>query len=383
MRRINVYDTTLRDGEQAPGFTMDSDTKCMLAAELSNLGIDILEAGFPAASQEQYDAVRKIASLSLPLKLSVLARAVPGDIEAAARSLEYASECRIHLIVPSSDILMSGQFHKNRIEILDSACASVVRARQLCDDVQLSLMDATRADTGFLKEISLQGVHAGATVINLADTVGVALPDMIAEVVAELRETIPGRVPLSVHCHNDLGMATANTLSACTAGVNQIECTLGGIGERAGNAALEECVIALQMYRTRYDVHTGVRMQKLFAAVHSLFSAVGREIPYNKPVAGLNAFRHGAGIHQHGIVQRRDTYEPYDPESIGRSASELCIGPHSGIHGLRHRLQSLCVEMDEAAQRRLLDLIKSGAAATAYVSDTQLRELAQAVAVGT
>lgn len=374
MRQIAVYDTTLRDGEQAPGFSMSLETKIHLAQKISDMGVNVIEAGFPASSDHMFCAVEQISKLGLNSRISALARARTEDILIAARAVKEAQRNRIHIIIPSSDLLIERQFEKKRDEILLLADNAVRCAADWCDNVQLSMMDATRADMNFLLQLSGVGINAGASVVNAADSAGTATPEQLGIIMTEMKRNIPDDVQLSVHCHNDLGLALANTLSAAANGADQIECTLGGIGERSGNAALEECVMVLLLHAGQYKVKTDVDSRKLYPAIHWLFECLQKDIPYNKAIVGKNAFRHEAGIHQHGLQKDRSTYEAFDPKLAGRGESEFAVGPHSGISGLKSKIKALVKDacFEDRIYELLLEKIKTTVVDGAELSDDEL-----------
>ncbi|MGD8729703.1 MAG: 2-isopropylmalate synthase, partial [Gemmatimonadota bacterium] len=343
MDRIRVLDTTLRDGEQSPGCSMTAPEKLRLAHELAGLGVDMLEAGFAASSPEDAESVRSISrEVDGPI-ITALARSVPGDIEAAAASLEPASKSRIHVFLATSDIHLTQKLGISREECLAQAGQAVELALKYVDDVEFSAEDATRSDLDFLTEVVKVAVEAGATTINIPDTVGYALPDEIGHVFTTLLERVPGLSDcvLSTHCHNDLGFAVANSMAAIEAGARQVECTINGIGERAGNAALEEIVMALTVRRESLGYETGIQTDRIYRTSRLLSYLTGVEPQPNKAIVGRNAFAHEAGIHQHGVINDRRTYEIMTPEMVGQAGTELVLGKHSGKHGLEARYKKL------------------------------------------
>jgi 2-isopropylmalate synthase len=343
MARITVFDTTLRDGEQSPGCSMTAPEKLRLAHELADLGVDVLEAGFAASSPEDAESVRSISqNVSGPI-VTALARAVRPDIEAAAASLEPAKRSRIHVFIATSDIHLKQKLGITREQCLDQAGEAVRLALSFCDDVEFSAEDATRSDLDFLTKVVTVAVEAGAGTINIPDTVGYALPDEIESLFTTLLSRVPGlneRV-LSAHCHDDLGLAVANSMAAINAGARQVECTINGIGERAGNAALEEIVMALAVRRDSLGHETGIHTDRIYRTSRLLSYLTGVEPQPNKAIVGRNAFAHEAGIHQHGVINDRRTYEIMTPEMVGQAGTELVLGKHSGKHGLAERYKKL------------------------------------------
>ncbi len=343
MARILVFDTTLRDGEQSPGCSMTSAEKLRMAHEIAGLGVDVIEAGFAASSPEDADGIGAVAREVRGPVVAALARAHEKDVEAAARSVEAAPRPRIHTFIATSDIHLSRKLRISREECLERAARAVEHARRLVDDVEFSAEDAMRSDLDFLCEVVDAAVRAGATTINVPDTVGYALPEEMSRTVRTLLERVPGlseRV-VSVHCHNDLGLAVANSLAAVEAGARQVECTVNGIGERAGNAALEEIVMALRVRSEGLGHDTGVKTEGLCRASRMLSHLTGIHPQPNKAIVGRNAFAHEAGIHQHGVLQDPGTYEIMTPAMVGASGSELVLGRHSGRHGLEARYRDL------------------------------------------
>jgi 2-isopropylmalate synthase len=342
--RITVFDTTLRDGEQAPGFSMDVPSKLAMAHALDALGVDIIEAGFPIASPADAEAVRQIAASVKRPVIAALARTTRKDIEEASRSLEPADRARIHTFLATSDLHLSAKLRITRDECLQSAVDAVKLARRFTDDVEFSAEDATRSDRDFLCRVIEAVISAGCTTVNLPDTVGYATPDEMRE----FFEAIIGRVPnagkavFSAHCHNDLGLAVANSLAALQGGVRQVECSMNGIGERAGNASLEEFVMALRVRQDRLPYDTGVDSTHLFQASQLLSTITSEPVQSNKAIVGRNAFAHEAGIHQDGMLKDVRTYEIMTPESVGQSvSSRLVLGRHSGRHAVQSRCETL------------------------------------------
>ena len=353
-RDVIIFDTTLRDGEQAPGNSLTAEEKLRLARQLDSLGVDVIEAGFPAASDGDFRSVRDIAvNLRRPI-VAALARCVERDIDLAGDSLRGAARPRLHVFISTSDLHLREKLRIDRDEAVEMARAGVRRARSFTDDVEFSAEDASRTDADFLCRIVEAAIAEGATTINLPDTVGYALPSEYAAMFCSVRERVPGadRVTFSAHCHNDLGMAVANSLAAIQAGAAQVECTINGIGERAGNAALEELVMAA-VVRPQLGFRTNVQTPELYRTSHLLSYLTGVFPQPNKAVVGRNAFAHEAGIHQHGMLRNGQTYEIMRPETVGIPKSTLVLGKHSGRHALEQRFRELGYELDAA---RLTDI---------------------------
>jgi 2-isopropylmalate synthase len=361
MDTLRIFDTTLRDGEQSPGFSMNRDEKLRLAAQLEELGTDVIEAGFPIASDGDLDAVREVARQTRRAQVAGLARAAQPDIDAVLRALEPAVRPRVHVFLATSDLHLQHKLHITRQQALDRAAKMVRYASERAPEVEFSAEDASRTDLDFLGEVALIAADAGAAVINLPDTVGYTTPEEYAAIFRHVRERLGDRqVTLSAHCHNDLGLAVANSLAAVGAGARQVECTINGIGERAGNASLEEIVVALAVRSDRYRVRTGVSLDKIYRSSRLLSEITGVPVPPNKAVVGANAFAHEAGVHQDGILKNPLTYEIISPETLGIPARKLVIGKHSGRNALRARLEELgCPlsgELLEAAYREVIEL---------------------------
>jgi 2-isopropylmalate synthase len=357
--RVIVFDTTLRDGEQSPGATLNASEKLRLARQLARLGVDVIEAGFPAASPDDLCAVREIAEQvgangtkradARPPVICALARAVEDDIDAAWTAIRSAVAPRIHTFVATSDIHLQHKLRMTRDEVLVQIREAVRHARSLCDDVEFSPEDASRTDRTFLGEAVEAAIQAGATTINIPDTVGCTTPDEFGALIRHLVSracNAPG-VVLSVHCHDDLGLATANTLSALRAGARQVEVTVNGIGERAGNAALEEVVMILDARQDRFGLSTGIEKMEILRTSRMVSDVTGLRVQRNKAIVGANAFAHEAGIHQDGILKHRATYEIIRPETIGLGESNLVLGKHSGRHAFRTHLADLGYELEE------------------------------------
>jgi 2-isopropylmalate synthase len=341
--QIVFFDTTLRDGEQSPGCTMHNDEKLRMAHQLAALGVDVLEAGFAIASKGDSDSIRRIAREVRGTRIASLARCKREDIEAAAHAVEPAEKSRIHTFLASSDLHLEAKLKITRAEALDQAAEAVRLARTFADDVEFSAEDATRTDPDFLVQIVTVAVQAGATTINIPDTVGYTTPDEYAATFRMLIAKVPGidNVILSTHCHNDLGMAVANSLAGVQGGARQIECAINGIGERAGNAALEEIAAALMVRRDQFPYTSNIKMNQLFPTSQLLAEFISFGCSPNKAVVGANAFAHESGIHQHGMMANPLTYEIMTPESVGVPATNMVLGKHSGRRLLEQRLAEL------------------------------------------
>jgi 2-isopropylmalate synthase len=351
---VVVFDTTLRDGEQAPGFSMDVPSKVTLARALDALGVDVIEAGFPIASPADSEATRQVArDLRRPV-IAALARCRRADIEEAARALEPAARKRIHTFLATSDLHIEKKLRITREACLEQIIDGVRLARRFTDDVEFSAEDATRSDRDFLCRVVERAIEHGATTINLPDTVGYATPEDLREFFLEIRERVPNadKAIFSVHCHDDLGLAVANSIAAVQAGVRQVECTINGIGERAGNASLEEIVMAFRVRRDRLPYDTGIRSERLFETSQLLSRVTDEPVQANKAIVGRNAFAHEAGIHQDGMLKDARTYEIMRPQDVGQAAEQLVLGRHSGRHAVAKRCEMLGFTLtgDELAQ---------------------------------
>jgi 2-isopropylmalate synthase len=359
--RVLIFDTTLRDGEQAPGCSMTLPEKLRVAKALAELGVDVIEAGFPAASRGDWEAVQAVAREVRGPVIAGLARCTREDIELAAKALSDAPNRRLHVFLATSAIHRQYKLNMAQEQIIKHAVEGVKRARELCDDVEFSPEDASRTELDFLAQVVEAAINAGASTINIPDTVGYTVPDEFGELFRYLRQNVRGidKVRLSVHCHNDLGMAVANSLTAVVAGARQIECTINGIGERAGNCSLEEVVMAIATRAAFFNLTTGVNSARLYPTSRLVSNITGVSIPRNKAVVGENAFAHEAGIHQHGMLQHRSTYEIMRPEDVGLSRSSLVLGKHSGRHAFRERVQQLGFELDELELNRVFEQFKA------------------------
>jgi len=341
--QVIIFDTTLRDGEQAPGFNMNLEEKLRIAEQLERLNVDVIEAGFPVASDGDFLAVREIAKRAQHATVAGLCRTRTADIDRAWQALQHAKKPRIHTFIATSDIHLQHKLRKSKSEALKDAVQAIEYAGNLCDDVEFSAEDATRSDWSYLAEIFAAAIEAGAATLNVPDTVGYALPWEFGELIAFLLENVAGieDVVLSVHCHDDLGHSVSNSLTALHKGARQVECTINGIGERAGNAALEEIVMSVKARPTAFDLTTNVNTTELYAASQILTEITGVSAQPNKAIVGDNAFAHEAGIHQDGVLKHALTYEIMTPESVGVPSSKLVLGKHSGRNALRDKLARL------------------------------------------
>ena len=349
MDLVRIFDTTLRDGEQSPGFSMNTAEKIRLARQLAVLKVDVIEAGFPIASHGDLEAVKKVAQEVRTVPIAALARAKKEDVSAAIEALKPAAAPRLHIFLATSDLHLRVKLNMTREQALEAIGSMIRYGRQHVGEVEFSAEDAGRTDTGFLCQVCRVAVDAGATVLNLPDTVGYAVPEEYGAMFTKVREYLgdPQGITLSAHCHDDLGMAVANSLAAIRAGVRQIECTINGIGERAGNASLEEVVVALAVRKDSFGVTTGIRMQELFPTSRMLTEITGAQVAPNKAIVGANAFAHEAGIHQDGIIKNPLTYEIMTPQSVGVPARSLVLGKHSGRNALRLTLRDLGYEASD------------------------------------
>jgi 2-isopropylmalate synthase len=343
METVRIFDTTLRDGEQSPGFSMNVEEKRRMARQLERLGVDILEAGFPIASPGDFEGVRAVARELRGCRVAALARAKQADVDAALRALEPAAQPRLHIFLATSDLHLAHKLRISRAEALAAIEAMVRHGVEHCPEVEFSAEDASRSDIDFLCDAMETAANAGATILNLPDTVGYSLPEEYAVIFHRVRERLGGApgITLSAHCHNDLGLAVANSLAAIRAGARQVECTINGIGERAGNASLEEIVTALAVRQASFGARTNIRLERIYETSQLLCAISGVAVPPNKAVVGANAFAHEAGIHQDGIIKNPLTYEILPPEAVGVPARRMVLGKHSGRNALRLRLKEL------------------------------------------
>jgi len=350
MDAVSIFDTTLRDGEQSPGFSMNTEEKVRLARQLAALNVDVIEAGFPIASRGDLEAVQRVAQEIRDVPIAALARAKKEDVNAAIEALEPAAAPRLHVFLATSDLHLRVKLKLTREQALEAIGAMIRYGRQHVREVEFSAEDAGRTDIDFLCQVCSVAVQAGATVLNLPDTVGYAVPEEYGVMFTKVREHLgdPKGVMLSAHCHDDLGLAVANSLAAVRAGARQVECTINGIGERAGNASLEEVVVALAVRKESFAVTTGIRLAELFRTSRMLTEITGAQVAPNKAVVGANAFAHEAGIHQDGIIKNPLTYEIISPQTVGVPARSLVLGKHSGRNALRLTLRDLGYEASDA-----------------------------------
>ncbi|MDR0472207.1 MAG: 2-isopropylmalate synthase [Treponema sp.] len=386
-RRIWIFDTTLRDGEQAPGCSMNLQEKLEVARRLELLRVDVIEAGFPASSRGDFEAVKSIAGIVRNSIVAGLCRCVESDIDAAREALANAKKPRIHVFIATSPIHMEHKLKMRPEEVMAQAAASVKYAREFCSDVEFSAEDAFRSDPDFVCSVFGAAIKAGANTVNFPDTVGFALPDEFGRRIRYIKENTPGieKACLSVHCHNDLGLAAANSLAAIANGADQLECTVNGIGERAGNASLEEIVMTLRVRGDQFAFDTGIDSTQIYAASHLVSKVTGVKIPPNKAIVGDNAFAHEAGIHQHGVMANPATYEIMSPESIGLPKGKpgfpnrMILGKHSGKHALNERLKELGFTLDEQALNTVFTEFKSLADKKKFVEGRDLEALVMGV----
>ena len=347
--RVYIFDTTLRDAEQTPGASLTVREKLEVAHQLARLKVDIIEAGFPVSSNEDFEAVRRIGQEVAGPVICGLSRAVPKDIERAGEALQDAPRPRIHTFIGTSDIHLAGQLRKGREEVLKMAVAAVEQAKSYCEDVEFSPMDAARTEPNYLNEVIAATIAAGATTINIPDTVGYAVPEEFGALIARILNQVPnsGDAIISVHCHDDLGMAVTNTLSAIKNGARQAECTINGLGERAGNSSLEEIVMALKTRQDYFGFDTEVVTEEIVPTSRLVSRLMGIAVQPNKAIVGANAFAHSSGIHQDGVLKQRDTFEIMDPKDVGLEATEIVLTARSGRAALRHRLEVLGYELNK------------------------------------
>ncbi|MDF2697055.1 MAG: 2-isopropylmalate synthase, partial [Labilithrix sp.] len=368
------------DGEQACGCSMTVPEKLRMAAQLETLGVDVLEAGFPAASDGDFEAVSRIAQQVRAVSVAGLARARASDIEAAARALAGAARPRIHTFIATSPIHRTHKLRLSQEEVLEAAVAAVRLARRFVDDVEFSAEDATRTEPEVLCDVVRAVIDAGASTVNVPDTVGYALPEEFGRLIARVVGATAGRAVVSVHCHDDLGLATANSLAGVLAGARQVECTVNGIGERAGNAALEEVVMSLRVRRDQFGLATGIRTPEIYATSRMLAECITFQPQPNKAVVGRNAFAHEAGIHQDGMLKERTTYEIMDPKDVGVPESQLVLGKHSGRHALRCRSAELGYPLEGEALEQAYGAFIALADRKKWVSNDEVLSLVRGAA---
>lgn len=360
MKKIKIFDTTLRDGEQAPGYSMHAQEKLEMAIQLERLGVDVIEAGFAVSSEGDFKSVEEIAAKIKTSTVCSLARCTKGDIDAAYNAIKKAESPRIHVFLATSPIHMRYKLKMSEDEVLRRIDESVRYAKRLCSDVQFSAEDACRSDRDFLVRAVDTAINAGATTVNLPDTVGYCLPEEIEDIFRYVITNVKdaSKVDFATHCHDDLGMSVANSLAAVLGGATQIECAVNGIGERAGNASLEEVVMALKTRRNLFEADTGIRTEQIYRTSKLLSTVTGVKIPISKAIVGANAFAHESGIHQHGVLSDKSTYEIISPESVGISENTLVLGKHSGKHALQDALTNLGYELPDIAINELFQRFK-------------------------
>ena len=349
-KRVAIFDTTLRDGEQSPGCSMNLDEKLRMASQLEMVGVDVIEAGFPIASEGDFQAVRAVSAQCRKATVAALCRTTEEDVARAAEALRGAAHPRIHVFCATSDIHLEHKLKKSRSEVIQMTRNAVGLARSFAEEVEFSAEDATRSDVEYLSDVLSVAVDAGATIINVPDTVGYTMPSEFTRLVQTVRERVVGDrndVTISVHCHNDLGLAVANSLAAVEAGARQVECTINGIGERAGNASLEEIVMAMHVRADQMPFETRVDTTQLYPTSRLLAAIIGFDVQPNKAIVGRNAFAHEAGIHQHGVINNPLCYEIMTPESVGVPTNSLVLGKHSGRHALSLRYAQLGYQLDK------------------------------------
>ncbi|MBP1600905.1 MAG: 2-isopropylmalate synthase [Acidobacteria bacterium] len=372
--RVYVFDTTLRDGEQSPGASMNIEEKLLLARQLEKLRVDVIEGGFPISSDGDFESVKRIAEEIRTVSIAGLARAAKIDIDRCWDAVKPAAKPRIHTFIATSDIHLKYKLKKSREAVLEDARQAVRYAKSLCQDVEFSAEDAARSDLDYLCRVIEAVIEEGATVINVPDTVGYAIPSEFGESIRYIRTHVPniGKAVLSVHCHNDLGLAVANSLIAVQNGVRQVECTINGIGERAGNASLEEIVMALHTRKDLFDLECGVNTREIYPASGLLTNLTGLVVQANKAIVGRNAFAHEAGIHQDGVIKEKLTYEIMTPETVGIKDSKLIMGKHSGRHALKRKYEELGFDLSQAALEKAYVLFKKVADRKKEVFDEDL-----------
>ncbi|MCL1929160.1 MAG: 2-isopropylmalate synthase [Treponema sp.] len=378
-RKILILDTTLRDGEQAPLCSMNPGEKLEVARKLEKLGVDVIEAGFPASSPGDLESVRGIAAIIKDCTVAGLCRALEKDIDAGWAALKKAYHPRLHVFIATSPIHMKWKLKMTRDEVLKQAVSAVLYAKKYCNDVEFSAEDAFRSDPDFVCMVFGEAIKAGALTVCFPDTVGYALPDEFGKRISYIRKNTPGieRVKLSVHCHNDLGLAVANSLSAITAGADQVECTINGIGERAGNASLEEIIMAIKVRKNVLNIETRINTTQIHSTSRLVSQVTGIKVQPNKPIVGENAFVHEAGIHQHGVIAKRETYEIMTPESVGISKNQMVVGKHSGRHAFEERLKWLGFNVDNDTLEKIFIEFKLLADKKKIVNDRDIEALAR------
>lgn len=379
MDKIIIFDTTLRDGEQSPGASLDINDKVQIAHQLKLLNVDVIEAGFPISSEGDFEAVRAVAKEIKGITIAALARAVEKDIKRAAEALENAEKSRIHVFLATSEIHRNFKLGKVKEEIINMAVKAIKFAKKYTDDVEFSPEDASRTEPEFLAAVVEAVIDAGATTVNIPDTVGFSLPEQYADLIIGLRNNVRniGQAIISVHCHNDMGLAVANSLSAIKAGAKQVECTVNGIGERAGNAAMEEVVMALKTKKDYFGIDTNINIKEIMATSRLVSSLTGLRVQRNKAIVGENAFAHQSGVHQDGIIKERSTYEVMNPEDIGLLKTRLVLGKLSGRHAFKERIKELGYELTKTELEHAFTQFKLLADKKKEIYDEDLEALVQ------
>lgn len=378
-RRVKIFDTTLRDGEQAPGCSMNLEEKIQVAHQLELLKVDIIEAGFAISSPGDFNSVKKIAETIKDCTVASLARAVPKDIDAAYEAVKKAVSPRIHVFIATSPIHMQYKLKMTPEQVLQMTAQSVAYAKKYCSDIEFSAEDAMRSEPEFLARVVKTAIDAGATVINIPDTVGYTTTDEIYERIKYLKDNVPGidNIDLSVHCHNDLGMAVANSLAGVKAGASQVECSINGLGERAGNAALEEVVMSLKTRESLFNCYTGIDTKHISRTSKLVYNIIGQSVSINKPIVGVNAFAHEAGIHQHGVLAEKATYEIMKPEDLGITKNKLILGKHSGKHAIADRLTEMGYTFSTDDLATYYEKVKELSDKKKFISDSDLEAIVQ------
>ncbi len=378
--KVWIFDTTLRDGEQSPGYSMNLPEKLQMAEMLDGMGVDIIEAGFPAASAGDFESVQKVAELAKNATVAGLCRAVQKDIDAVIEATKPAKKKRIHTFISTSPLHMKHKLQMEPEKVLEMIKDSVSYARKACDDVEWSAEDATRTEHDFLCKAVETAIKAGASTVNIPDTVGYTIPEEYFALIKMLKDRVPNidKAVISTHCHNDLGLAVANSLAGVAAGARQIECTINGIGERAGNASMEEVVMAFRTRQDKLPYETGIETTKIMSASNLLSAITGFAVQPNKAVVGANAFAHESGIHQDGMLKHANTYEIMTPESVGRDKTDLVLGKHSGRNAFRSKLMQLQVHLDDDALNEAFARFKTLADRKKKITDDDLLAVARA-----
>lgn len=378
MKKIQIFDTTLRDGEQSPGASIEPERKIIIARQLAKLGIDVIEPGFPVSSPGEFAAVQQISRELQGVEIAGFARAMKVDIDAAVRATQDAARRRLHLFISSSDIHLTHQLRKSRAEVVQIAKDMISYGKQFVEEIEFSPMDSTRSDRSFVIELVEAAIEAGATIINLPDTLGYALPDEVEELFRSVRQQARGgeTVRYSAHNHNDLGMAAANSLAAIRGGATQVEVTVNGVGERAGNCSLEELAMIIETRKAALQIETNIQVREIYETSRMVSRAMHYPIAYNKPIVGRNAFQHESGIHQDGLLKNRNTYEIMDPEAMGISRSMIILGRHSGRHAIKHRLSEYGVDVSDNELVDVYNRFKQVADEKKIVTDDELIRIA-------